>query len=161
MANKRALNTKGISVLISTVLLILLSTSAIVIIAGIIIPYVKNSLGEKENCLDTRGKFKLVAESTCYTLNPTQTTNVVVKFSTIDTDEIYIILEGEGGSKSFKLKEDESHPEVSSPNPITMPTINGGERIYTFNGKYTFASIAPIIKGNACEISDSIEIREC
>ena len=48
---------RGLSNVVSTILLVLLTFSAVVIVAGILIPFVRDSLNEGSECLDYRDYF--------------------------------------------------------------------------------------------------------
>ena len=55
---KMSINKKGVSTIVSTVLILLITVSAIAIISTILIPYVKKSLSSTD-CFKTMGELKL------------------------------------------------------------------------------------------------------
>lgn len=58
---------KGISAVVTTVLLIMISVIAVVMIAGFIIPMIKNNMNEGTSCYDLIGHVKILEnEYSCY-----------------------------------------------------------------------------------------------
>ena len=78
-ASLRGINPKkdkrGISELVATILLVLLTVGAVFILAGVIIPFIKNSLGESTSCIKV---FKEIGieKNSCYT---DDNTTIVIK----------------------------------------------------------------------------------
>jgi len=71
---------RGISPVVSTVLLIVIGIAAIGIIVGIIFPMIKGSLGKGKSCFDLREYFKIAPsdEFTCYNIT-SDTTKLMVE----------------------------------------------------------------------------------
>ena len=98
---------RGISPVIATILIILITIAAFMILATIIIPWAKQSLS-KTNCLDIVGKLAVVEDSiySCYNSDNNKV-NLMIERGFAENAEINgiaVSLIGESGSKVFKLK---------------------------------------------------------
>jgi len=62
-------NKKGVSTVVATILIILLSVVAVVVVAGFVVPFVKNNLEESTECVDYSDYFYFEEEFglNCYT----------------------------------------------------------------------------------------------
>ncbi|PIN93274.1 hypothetical protein COU61_00925 [Candidatus Pacearchaeota archaeon CG10_big_fil_rev_8_21_14_0_10_35_13] len=60
-------NKKGVSGIVTTVLLILVAITAVALIAAFLVPFIKGTLGESKDCLSVLGKVEVVqGPYTCY-----------------------------------------------------------------------------------------------
>ncbi|HLD98306.1 MAG TPA: hypothetical protein VI815_03190 [Candidatus Nanoarchaeia archaeon] len=148
---------RGLSEIIVTILLILLSVVAVTILAVFLIPFVRDNLEKEGDCLDVLNKIEIVYESSCYSQT---NTSVRVKFKNINVSEIYIVLENETTSENYRLKGGESYSYILS-GVVLMPSPNGGERSYIFNLPYKEASVGAVTKSGVCDISDVEKLNEC
>lgn len=63
------INKKGVSTVVATILVIMLSVIAVVVVAGFIVPFVREQLAESTECVDYEGYFYFEEEFglNCYT----------------------------------------------------------------------------------------------
>ncbi|MEK6890791.1 MAG: hypothetical protein AABX03_01505 [Nanoarchaeota archaeon] len=149
---------RGISEVITTILIILLSVAAISILAVFLVPFVRNNLEKSGSCVGVLDKIDLVQDSSCYSA---KNTTIRVRFKDINVSELYLVLSNETASKNYKLKSGESYNYLLAGNPVKMPDPNGGERTYLFNWSYNKASIGAVTKTGACDMSDEIVLEKC
>lgn len=158
-------NKEGISEVVTTVILLLITISAIFIVFAFVIPFVKDNLNKGSKCFpSTLNEASIVDEKSCYDINA-GTTSVRIKFGNIESDinEIYITLDTGQEVISQTLKQGESYPNVNSGAVINTPTKDGGERTYVFSGISSMkAGIGLIDKGTRCTpLSDEAELVKC
>ena len=160
---------KGISPVITTVLLILLSISAVVIIAGVIIPFIKDSLSGSKECFEVIGQLEIDTESiyTCYD-DSNNLVNLTIKrgVKEIDLEGFMIAISGGGTSETFEIEGGEvgNVEMLNGSSDIVIPK-RGEERTYSITTTLStldYAEIAPIMKsGTTCEPTDKAEIEMC
>lgn len=148
-------NKKGISGIITTVFIILLTVAAVGIIAAVLISFTRNSLNESTRCMDVKDEITIIAEGSCYNngngINPnTKNTSIQIRFGKVNVTKIYIGLEKNGNTETNEI----SYPE--------LPTPNGGRKTYTFtNINSSFANVGAFVQDKKCEPSYSAEIMRC
>ncbi len=145
-------NKKGVSGIIATVLLILITITAVFLIASFVIPFIRDNLENRNEltCFELGDKAKLVRDKSCYqdTFSPAYT-NVWVKMWEADIEKFYLELENSDGNVDYKV-EDWSWNH------------DGEEREFPYNGEiYTRVSIGAIIGEQRCSISDTINLERC
>jgi flagellin-like protein len=165
----RASRKKGISAIVATVLIILITVAAVTIIWAAIIPMISNQLDKGVICLDAVSQVQLRDEGyTCYN-------------TSINSDNYYeVSLQVGRGSGEFELADIQVLVSVGGTttpidlvgdgvvNITDLPGPNGAE-VFVVNGsnfnETTKISIAPIVKvGNtqeACDISATKTIIAC
>lgn len=147
-------NKKGISAIIATVLIILVTVAGVAIVGVAIQPFIKG-LGGTSECFDATSQVTILEDYTCYDAS---SNNVSVQVSRgskdFDLVGIQVLISSGGNSNSFKIDEN-------------LPTIPG-EKVYQIDLTGIVpdqVQIAPIIKiGNSektCEISSTIDLRDC
>ena len=150
---------KGVSDVITTILLILISITAIAIIAAFVIPWVKNSLDKGGSCLESLESMAIVIDDSCYTETETR---VKIKFGNQEVDELYIVLGNENEDfKSYTIKKGVADAMINNGRELELPDVGGGERMYIFDVKKTNVEIGAIINDEQCGISDSMELKKC
>ncbi len=103
---------KAVSPVITTVFLILLSILAVFLIAGVVIPFVRNSLSESKECFDTLDQLEINTESgyTCYYVGEDgkAIANLTIKrgMKEIGLGGFIISVSDGATSKSFKITEE-------------------------------------------------------
>ncbi|MBS3094958.1 type IV pilin [Candidatus Pacearchaeota archaeon] len=161
---------KGLSDVISTVLLITLTVVLIGVVWVIVGGIVKDKTIAGTSCLDLFEKVKLNEEFTCYDAG-TNTLRVSVDITDLDVDGILFSVSDLIKSKSFEIKKEPSNVDGvsaydSSPE-VSLPNANDGKDYLvslSFFGitNPTSVKIAPKINGNQCEVSDSLdELKLC
>jgi len=144
---------RGISAIVATVLIILITVAAVTIVWAAIIPMIKTNLEMGTICLDADVLIDDTSGYTCYDSNKSIVAVQVKKGSNdVDVSDIDIVLTSGGISKNIVT------PFGLSPNAkktFYVPLIADSEE----------ASISPVISiGNSkktCDITDKVELREC
>ena len=155
------INKKGLSGVITAVILIALVMAATVILWTVIKNMVDESLSGAESCFGNYGKITLNERYTCY-----NTTSDELHFSIsvgdVEVDEIIVLISGDGTTRSFSLNKTISQitglTNYTGGNDIIIPQKNAG-LTYVANGfaiKPDLIRLAPIIGGQQCEISDTV-----
>lgn len=180
--SSKMINTKkGLSPIVSTILLILISISAVVLIAGFVIPFVRDKLEESKVCYDVREQLKINTEAeeglTCHSVT-NKNVSIQIARGTNDVDIRGFILGIYGASsKTFEIYEgtDLSAQGIKMFDgtlPLDIPEL-GEERTYTVNlttaglaGESQLrAKIMPIMKGKQgsinCPQTDNAKIPKC
>ena len=159
---------KGLSPVITTILLILLSVTAVIIIAGVIIPFVKDSLyGEKE-CFEASDQLTIDTENG-YACNTTDINgnrvDITIKRGQkeVEITGIKISISGGGKTKPY---------DVMGSSDVTMfddsdKEIPGTGEALTYSIKtdlieFESAEVYPVTAcGKTCDMTDRAEIESC
>lgn len=157
---KMELNKKGVSSVIATVLLILVTISAISIIAGVIIPFVKDNLTEGGSCLTVSDELSIISEESCYDISDVNT-NVRIRAGNIDLEGLYIVIEQNSQDISYEIYEGQSYPEINGGAPLKIPKEGGGEINYLFNFRSGKVSAGIIKNEEKCPASDETYLNAC
>ena len=165
-------NKRGVSDVVTTVLLIALTLVLVGVVWVVINNLVKSKLDDTGSCFETFDKLKINQRYTCYN-SSSKEFQFSIDVGDIDLKEIVIKVSGEGTSASINLNSTLSQVQnlKSYPNRganTVLPSKNSG-LTYLFNmtaagfsGEPDSMSIAPIIEGNQCDFADNIEeIDDC
>lgn len=148
--NLNKLSKRGISDVITTVLIILITITAIGILGGFVISFTRTSLNEATRCVDIKNEITIIREGSCYQTLPEKITDVRIRFGKINVSQIYIVLDDEGNSRTETKSGDE------------LPNPNGGIKTYTFTEiNSTTVKVGAYVQDKQCEVSDSTEIGRC
>jgi len=168
-------NKKGLSAVVTTVILIALVLSAVAIVWGVVTNLVEEELEGADSCINIFDKVGINGRYTCY--DSTEPGNLKFQFSLslgdIDVDEILFAISDQGSTKSFKISNNAkaivgltNYPSGSS--LIVLPKKNAGlTYVYDlssagFSSRPDSFEIAPIINGKQCGSSDSLtDIPNC
>ncbi len=166
------LKKRGISNVITVVILIALVLTIVGIVWAVINNLVKGELGSAESCFGIFEEVNLNSRYTCYNSSQ-QELLFSICIGDVVVDEALIGVSGQGTGVSFKLSSQAGpiNNVVTYPNrsaSVRLPSKNSGFT-YIFNmagagfsGTPDSISIAPIIKGNQCGVSDTLgEIASC
>lgn len=146
--NLNKFSKKGVSDIITTVFIILITVAAVGIIASVLISFTRNNLNEATRCMDIQNEITIIPDWSCYDNSGQKSTNVQIRFGKVNVNKIYFVLDDNGNSKTF----DET----------TLPSPNGGKKTYTFNGiNSTFVRVGAYVQDKKCGESDSSEIGRC
>ena len=159
---------RGISPVVATVLLLLITIIAVSMIAVFIVPFVKNNLTKSDECFAVLEDIGF--DDGGYNCVASEGTEDFTGFSIkIDGSEIagfkVFLFEG-GKSEAYEILEGSQVPEIRMldgifNNSLEIPT-NGGVRTYVAQGAFERAEINPLLKsGKPCKTTDSIRIRAC
>jgi flagellin-like protein len=172
-------NKRGLSEVVSTVLVVMITISAIAILAGFVVPFVRDSLSKGSEC-SSYGEFYTFDESFSYNCyNTTNGDNVYfisIKKSADrelenNSDELRVVFKtktGEqktatvkNGDASSNLREGILLPGEAN---LRVPKA-GGTLTYVYNGAseiYESVEVYSVLKsGRICDQKDFINLKEC
>lgn len=147
-------NKRGVSEVIATVLLILVTIVAAVFIGMIAIPMIKDSLS-KSDCVKTVGKLNIIDNIAYSCYNDSKTSLMIEKktMGDLKLEGIAVSLSGNEKSFLFKIKNGEQleNTTMSDGSLILNIPDDGEARTYNFTTAPGFemikAEIAPILEG--------------
>jgi flagellin-like protein len=158
---------KGLSTIVTTIIMIAIVIAAISIIWAVINGLINQKLGGTQACFGIFGKVTINPQYTCY-----NTTSGKFRFSIsvedIKIDSVLVSISGAGNTKSYKITDQNQTISglTNYPNGtgIIVPGENSGLTYLSSDFATTpdSISIAPIINGNQCDVSDTLnEIESC
>lgn len=161
MNNQRLQNKKGLSQVIGTLLMVLLTIAAIATVWGVINSFVSTELEGTGACYDVYDKVSLNSLYTCYNITANQT-YVSIEIKDIEVDSILVAVEYGGEASPFEL----TNKNVNIPNvfnyPLLTPSVkmpgreSGKTYIVNITGVPLGVTIAPKINGKQCDASSTI-----
>jgi len=179
LKNKRSKfkDKQGISAVVATVLLIFISIIAVVIIWGVIKPFVKEGLNKGSSCFEALEKVRIV-EDPLYTCSivqaPAIVTRVMVEVDDIKINGLAISLYSQGTSKVVKIKQGGYETSDTGITTVSMYPSGANLELPPKNGARTYSiidmsggalkekvSIHPIINGKVCSEGDEAELEIC
>src|SRR3989344_8294511 len=92
---------RGVSGVIATILLILLSLVAIGILAGFVIPFVKENLDESTSCIKVTNELSIVREKSCYTSTKTE---VGIRNGNYNLSSVYFVFDSGNEKISYEIE---------------------------------------------------------
>lgn len=164
-------NKKGISEIIITVIMIGLVLAAAAIVWGVVNSIISGKIKNTESCFGNFGKININSQYVCYddTAKTFQFSLEVADVS--DIDKILVSISGTGATKTFTLNTTGKVDNLANfgstgfgTDTITIPSKNEGKSYITnfFVSKPDSIKIAPVIKGQQCDPSDTLnEISYC
>ena len=164
-------NEKGLSTIITTIILIALSMAAVVLVWVFVSGMVKKQISSSESCFGNYNKVTLNAQYTCY--ERISSTNYSLRFSlsigNIQVDKVIVSVASASAVNSYGITNigqniSGLYMYPSGVNNISLPNINSGLSYEAtgFTSGIDSIQIAPVIGGNQCDVSDSItEIEDC
>ncbi|HRZ85614.1 MAG TPA: hypothetical protein P5277_02430 [Candidatus Paceibacterota bacterium] len=157
---------KGVSDIIATVLILLLTVSGASILLVVIYNFTTDNLTpDKTTCFEIQNKLKIISSESCYTDSPSKSTTIRVR-TEADLKEFNLYLEDDSDMKVFIMKKGEVVVNARNINkaftdPIEFPAING-EKIYFFKDiSANKVKIAAVINKETCSISQPVAINKC
>ena len=163
-------NQKGISQILATMIMIVLVLGAASIVFSVVRNLVSEEVKSSESCFGNFGKITINKQYTCRDFDSNEI-QFLINVGDVNIDGFLVSVSGNSGAKSFKIT-DEAISFVRTYNGlygevINPPNENSG-LTYFVNlneiniGDADSITIAPIIEGVQCEISDSLSgIDDC
>ncbi|MDO8468099.1 MAG: hypothetical protein Q7S56_04100 [Nanoarchaeota archaeon] len=169
-------NSRGISNVLSTLLLIAIAVIAVAIVASFAIKFVNNNLSGRDTCFNALDKVKLQSQYTC---NTSSKLLVGVETGDVKLDKLLISLSGGGSVKSIEINgSTPSSYLIVYGNPtskVVVPGANGGITyqidIYSSGvpvgsnpykkTRVDSISISPKFGTRTCDIVDQVQLEEC
>lgn len=164
-------NKKGLSPIITTILLVALVIAVVGVVWVVVSNLVKGGIGGAESCFGIVGKVTLNPAYTCFESGTDSNVTFSITRTDIDMDSLFISISGQGGIiKSFVLNSTSQtlsdlvnyHPTAASRTTGTaFPGKNQG-KTYVYNGSLFSSApdrveLAITVGGNSCGTVDSIE----
>ena len=161
-------NKRGISGVITAVIMIALVMVAAVIVWVVVRNIVQGELEGVESCFGGYGEVTINDRYTCFNSSSNQF-QFSINIGDVNADSVLVSISGEGATKSYTIKNINElisglGPYPSGSGNVTLPGKNSGLTYIenTFITKPDLMQIAPIISGKQCETSDSLsEIDDC
>ncbi len=165
------INKNGLSTVIITLLLILLSLVAIGVVWVFVSNLINNQIETSQSCFGNFEKIKLNGQYTCYEM--IDSTHYNLRFSLsigdIDVDSVIVSVASASAIKSYEIK---NAPQIignitmypSGEIDIILPKRNEGltYNVTGFGSPIDSITVSPTIGGSSCGVSDSIsEIASC
>lgn len=162
---------KGVSTIVATILVLMLTILAVAILAGFVIPFVKNQLERSTECFDFQNRyfFEDLDGLNCFSseedvliaIGANGNKNVLDKVAGFD-----IILSGKGYGKTLEIRNGGVFPNLAMIGRTGLRVPEAGE-FYSYNysegNRYLSAEIKTVLtSGRVCEtVSDKIELGAC
>ncbi len=162
---------KGVSPVVATVLLLVLTIVIGGIVFSVVIPFVNDSLGESKECLDIfEGVEFPESQFNCYLSSATLGTGETgfsIKVNKEGISRVKVgLIDGSGNSDVFEIFEGLSDANLRPmggvlADPITFPAVSG-QRTYVASKLYKKAEISALTtSGDVCSVADIIEFEPC
>jgi hypothetical protein len=165
---------KGISAIVATVLLILVSVAAVVIVWGAVIPMINDQIDKGTLCLDAMGQITVGSDQryTCWN-NVSGSENLSLEIIRTAKEfalaDIQVLVSSGGSTTSFSLVDDVTTLSPASMTPEDLPKVNEAKifviDVSGVSGDIDSIKIAPVIpdsgSGEFCDISSTVEIKTC
>jgi len=160
-------NNKGLSEIVSVVLILVLVMVMVGIVWGVVNSLVEDELSQTGSCFEIFGKVTLNDGYTCYN-SSSKELMFSISVGDLSPDEVLVGVTSAGTSSTFKLNKMGTPVAnvVTYPSRsinVSLPGKNAG-LTYLFNMSKAGMSvpaesirIAPIVGENQCEVSDAIE----
>ncbi|MEK6848743.1 MAG: archaellin/type IV pilin N-terminal domain-containing protein [Nanoarchaeota archaeon] len=165
------LSKKGVSEVISSVLLIAIVITSVVLVSAFVLPFLRESLQKGKSCLDIREQIFIDTESgyTCYVKAPAipgaiANTSVMIKRGENEISGFLISFVKDGSSKTYTIKNNTPLSGVKMFNQqstLILPQKSGAETYVFDNFAFERVELAAITAdGEICQ-SFSAQISEC
>jgi len=161
-------NSKGLSAVITTLILIALVIAAIAIVWVTVTNLLTSKLDAAKSCMNVLEKVEINKLYTCYN-DSSNKFQFSINIREITIDEAVVSVSGAGTTKSYTLTNEAQSISGLGPYPsgsgnVVLPGKNSGLTYVSSDFAIIPDSvkIAPTINGNQCEVSDSLlEIYSC
>ncbi len=163
-------NRKGISPVVATVLIILITVAAVTIIWAAVIPMVRDKLGSSMTCLDAVSQIQLLNGG--YTCKASNDNNVSIQIKRLskpfDLADIQVLISSGGDTTTFRIMDDATTLIPIGAN-IPLPSVNE-EKVYIINtssivGTINMVQIASIVgvgsSEEICDVSATLVLQNC
>ncbi len=175
---------KGLSELVTTVLLVVIAIIGVSIISAFLIPFAQESPEKSGDCFTARDHLSFSSRlgniETCWNSSGEEVVLVVKRSQeNVEINGFVISLAKPGQSKIFEIVGGKDHPDVTTISwkgfsPPYYNTLNNNETIIEKGTEYTYyintstfspvigADISPILRsGDTCPITDFIDLEPC
>lgn len=170
MVNNLRYNRKGLSTIVTTLIIILLSIVAV----GVVWIFVNNTINKQitsnKACFGNYDKVKLNGQYTCYEVSGSNyNLRVSLTIGDIAVDKVIVSVASGDIVKSYEITNNQKPVAGLAMYPsgdtnVILPAQNSGLTYEAtgFSSKIDSIQIAPMISGQLCDVSDSLfEIGDC
>ena len=162
---------RGISPVVASVLLLIITVTAAALIMSFVLPFIKGELNDGGSCLEVLEGIEFgESEFNCFD-STIDKTGFSVKINKDEVDGFRISLVDSSGSSIVHSVDSDNKGTVisglrmvgSAPGGyIDLPDIGGQRSYVATSGAYERAEIAPVLKGgDVCNVADSIDFESC
>lgn len=160
---------RGLSPIVATVLIIMITVIAATIIATFVVPFVQNVPEEGQKCFEVFSDLKFHDTLyNCYSTNNSGNnfTGFSVSVNDKEVKGFTLLAINKGSSDRYEITDGISSPDLKMlggnfGEALELPE-NGGVRTYVYNGLVESFEIYPILSdGKQCERSDLMEPELC
>ncbi|MEI6058972.1 MAG: archaellin/type IV pilin N-terminal domain-containing protein [archaeon] len=161
-------NKRGISTVVATVLMIVITVAAVGIIWAAVIPMITNKLSSSTSCIDAGSQLQLVTDKGYPCMDGNDTINVQIKRGPkeIVFSGIQVLVSVGGNSYKYEYTDTDNMPGSNEERvlPITDDNLVSDTADVSI-ADATEISIAPMVEaagGNEiCDASSSVKIKTC
>jgi hypothetical protein len=155
-------NKKGLSQIVSTVILILLTVAIVAGVWATIQNLVEGKLDKTGACYGLFEKINVNPKYTCY--DPIESRmQVSISIGEVEIDSLLVSISFESSSKTFELTNKSQNIEYVTNYPgndsgVSLPSKEGGKTYYVLGIEEipNKVEIAPKVEGYQCDVSDSL-----
>ncbi|MFA5993135.1 MAG: hypothetical protein WC796_05505 [Candidatus Pacearchaeota archaeon] len=166
---------RGLSGVVTTLLIVLITVMAVFILASVMVPWVQNTLDNQKGCFNIRGELKFNEAKSCYNISDggnINSTKINIVFGKSNLSEIILWLDINGDYKMYRLKRGSTCCNSDTP-PVTIVNTTGGtvmgmgkqgsEMYYIIKDKVVKrVKVAPVVEGKDCtDIIEDMELERC
>lgn len=155
-------NKKGLSQVVSTVVLILLTVAIVAGVWATVQNLVEGRLDKTGACYGLFEKIKINSKYTCYDSTNSRM-QVSISIGEVEIESLLISLSSESDSKTFELINSSKEIEgvtnyPSNESGVSLPSKEGGKTYYVLNidAIPEKIEIAPKVNGYQCDVVDSL-----
>jgi len=159
---------RGLSPVVATVLIVLLTVVSVSILSAFVIPFVRDNLEGSGQCFEVVGKLEIY--ETPYNCYASSSGKEGTGFSiSVDDEKIigFRVSLVQGGSfDSYEIKGGATLNNIrmlgsNFSQPLQIPS-NGGVRTYIADGDFDKIEVFALLdSGDSCDLSDSLNVKPC
>jgi hypothetical protein len=159
-------NKRGLSAVVTTVILVALSLAAVAVVWMFVSNLINRQIGSSKSCYGNYDKVRINGQYTCYEYLGEENYNL--RFS-LSIGDVAVSVSSASTVKSYEITNTAQTVSGLSMYPlgsssVNLPDKNAGltYKATGFTSVIDSISIAPVIGGNLCEISDSLsDVEDC
>ncbi len=161
---------KGVSPVIATVLLLVLTIVAVSILAAFVVPFVNNSLKNSKECFNELANIRFDDKTgyNCHATNALEEkrTGFSVRIDGTEIVGFQVTLFSQGIANSYRIEKDAKSSLIrmldkNFETELEVPD-RGGLRTYVADGEYVLIDANPLLRNGAlCDTGETIEIDSC
>jgi flagellin-like protein len=157
---------RGISEIITTVIMIGLVLALIAIVWAVVNSLVTGKLKSSQSCFGNFNLITINSQYTCYNLTSGEFDFSIAR-GDVDVDKVIVSISAKATLRGYPIPGNYTDVKMyggSYSSPVSLPDKNGGFTYVTndFSSAPDSIKIAPVINGNQCDVSDELDkIENC